>query len=185
MNILSKTSIILLIILSIGCRGSISEKPPIHLVQNMDTQEKYKPYGESDFFINGSSMQLPVNNTIAIGELFEDSPYFFGTDIEGDFIKINPSADFPNIVERGAERYGLFCLPCHGKKGDGMGKMIDYKYPPATSIHSNRVMSMPDGQIFSVISNGNVLMPSYKHQIPVGDRWAIVSYIRNLQKLSE
>ncbi|MBC8216083.1 MAG: cytochrome c [Candidatus Marinimicrobia bacterium] len=170
------------LILLAGCfRGETSEKPPVHLVKNMDTQEKYKSYRKSNFFVNGSAMRMPVDGTVAIGDLHENTVYYAGINDAGTFVINSPMEHSPDFVLRGSKQYEIFCTPCHGSTGDGMGLMINYVYPPATSMHSNRVLTMPDGQIFSVISNGNVLMPSYKHQIPVDDRWAIVSYVRELQ----
>ncbi len=165
-----------------GClQGDKSEKPPVHLNPNMDTQEKYKPYKESSFFANKSAMRMPVEGTIALGDLFEDTIFYYGKTDDGTFVDTNPTLQSPKQMRRGEKNYDVFCTPCHGNTGDGMGLIIKYVYPPATSMHSNRVKDMPDGQIFSVITNGNVLMPSYKHQITVEDRWAIIYYIRQLQ----
>ncbi len=176
----------LILLFLAGCfKNESSEKPPVHLNPNMDTQEKYKPYKTSDFFPNNSAMRFPVPGIIALGDLKEDSAFYFGKDDSGKYVLSNPISHSASLIQRGQDRYEIFCTPCHGSTGDGMGLMINYVYPPATSVHSNRVKSMPDGQIFTVISEGNVLMPSYKHQIPVPDRWAIVEYIRNLQKTSE
>jgi len=169
-----------------GClQGDKSEKPPVHLNPNMDTQNKYKPYKESKFFTDKSAMRAPVEGTVAIGELYEDTEYFFGMDNAGQFVSANPIMLSPDLLMKGEKNYQIFCTPCHNSTGDGMGKMINYVYPPATSLHSKRARTMPEGQLFSVISNGNILMPSYKHQIPVEDRWAIVSYIRKLQNAGE
>ncbi len=183
MSRLMQIGVIMLMALVIsGClQGDKSEKPPVHLNPNMDTQQKYKPFKESQFFADKSAMRQPVEGTVAIGELHDNTAFYFGKNDFDQFVDINPIAVSSDLLLKGEVQYNTFCSPCHNNNGDGMGLMTKYVYPPATSIHSDRVLNMPDGQIFSVITNGNVLMPSYKHQIQVEDRWAIVSYIRQLQ----
>lgn len=170
------------IVLIIGCQEQPFEKPPIHLNPNMDTQNRYNPQSSSEFFADGMSMRMPVPGTVAVDDLRNDNEYFYGTDDEGNFITTIPLPITTELLYRGQERFDIFCSPCHSRIGDGNGIIMQYKYPiPPPSFHTDKVRQMSDGYIFSVISNGVRNMPSYKHQIPVQDRWAIVSYVRALQ----
>lgn len=168
-----------------GCfRGLPSDDPPIHVNPNMDSQEKYKAQGEGEFFADGSAMRKPVPGTIAQGSLKHDSVYFFGMDSRGDTVKSLPVEITMELMQRGQERYDIFCSPCHGRAGDGQGPVFlrNKGMLPPTNFHDDRLRSAPDGHIYSVISNGIRNMPGYKSQIPVADRWAIVSYFRALQR---
>ncbi|NOZ03172.1 MAG: cytochrome c [FCB group bacterium] len=176
--------VILVTITLPGCfRGRPSDKPPIHWNPNMDTQDKYKPERESEFFADKSTMRTPVKGTVAIGQLHEDEAYYRGKNAEGGFIPSNPMTLTRDLLLRGQERFNIYCSPCHGRAGDGKGIITKYEYPiPPTSFHQDRIRSMPDGQLFDVITNGIRSMPSYRHQIPVEDRWAIIGYVRALQR---
>jgi mono/diheme cytochrome c family protein len=163
-------------------RGGTSEKPPIHPNRNMFTQEKYKPQRESKFFVDGKTMQTPPANSVARGELRDDAAAFKGKTGDGAYVDI-PVPVTPALLERGTQRYNIYCVPCHGPLGNGRGKIMDYKFPiPPTSYFDPRILQAKDGYIFEVISNGIRNMASYKAQIPVADRWAIVAHVRELQK---
>ncbi len=171
-----------------GCmRGVPSDKPPIHVNPNMDSQPKYKAQGQNSFFDNGSNMRMPVAGTIARGALIAsaaDSAFQLGKTGAGDFIAKNPLPVTMDLLNRGQERYGIFCAPCHGAMGDGKGMVFlaDKGMLPPTQYHSDRLRKLPDGHFFNVITNGIRNMKGYRHQIPVADRWAIVSYVRALQR---
>ncbi len=171
-----------------GCvRGVPSDKPPIHVNPNMDSQPKYKAQASSAFFDDGSAMRMPVAGTIARGALIAtpaDSAYLLGKDGDGELIKSNPRKVTMDMLSRGQERYGIFCAPCHGAVGDGKGIVMlrDKGMLPPTPYHDDRMRALPDGHYFDVITNGIRNMPAYRHQIPVADRWAIVSYVRALQR---
>jgi hypothetical protein len=176
---------LLVLALLTGCfRGLPSDKAPVHINPNMDSQEKYKAQAEGKFFADGSAMRLPVPGTVAIGTLRHDSAYFFGIDSRGDTVESNPMEVTMELLERGQERYSIYCAPCHGASGDGQGAVFlrDKGMLPPSNYHEDRLRNAPDGHIFSVISNGIRNMPAYKYQIPVADRWAIVSYFRALQR---
>ncbi len=173
---------LLLAVMAMGCRGKPFEKPPIHPNPNMDTQNRYNPQSSSDFFADGMTMRMPVPGTVAQGELNENSAYYRGVDDQGNFVTDNPVELTDELLHRGQARYNIYCSPCHSRVGDGKGIITQYKYPiPPTSFHSDIVRQMDDGYFFNVITNGVRNMPSYKHQIPVDDRWAIVAYVRALQ----
>jgi hypothetical protein len=166
-----------------GCyQGRPSKDEPIHLIPNMDNQPKYRPQAESNFFEDGSTMRTPVEGTVARGELKEDSRYYFGKDENGEFIKTLPIKIDMSLLTRGQERYNTFCSPCHSKTGDGRGIVVERGMVPPSSYHVDRLREIPDGQLYDVISNGLRNMAPYNYQISVEDRWAIVAYIRALQR---
>ena len=162
-------------------RGSTSENPPIHLNPNMDDQPKYMAQAESGYFADGRTMRMPVEGTVARNELFADMSYYFGKNENGDFIIVSPAVVDDQLLQRGKQRYNIYCTPCHNTNGDGKGIVISKGFLPPPNFHQDKYRNYPDGQIFDVISNGFRNMPSYKHQIPVHDRWGIVAFVRVLQ----
>jgi mono/diheme cytochrome c family protein len=166
----------------LGCEGRPASQPPIHLVPDMDTQPKYKAQRASTFFEDGAAMRPLVPGTVARGELNEDVAYFTGMTSDSKPIKTNPVPITMDLLLRGQERFNIYCAPCHGRAGDGQGIVVKYDYVPPASFHDQRLRDMPDGEIFTTMSNGLRNMPSYKHQVSVADRWAIIAYIRALQR---
>jgi len=173
---------VFLLILSGCARERPSDKPPLHLNPNMDNQEKYLEQEPNSFFADSSAQRQPVPGTIARGYLRNDDVYFRGMKSNGDFIEKAPVEIDIHLLERGRERYDIYCAPCHSRAGDGRGIMIERGYPPPPSFHTERIRELPDGHIFDVITNGLRNMPAYKHQVPIDDRWAIVAYMRALQR---
>lgn len=168
----------------ISCRGQVSDQPPVHPNQNMDFQNRFNAQEENPFFSDNRAMRTPVEGTIARGNLQDDSELFEGVNEQGDFIENIPFEVTRSFMNRGKERFDVFCSPCHGALGDGRGVIItgNYGYVPAPTFHSDQSRSMPEGEFYSAITHGIRTMPSYSSQIPVEDRWAIVSYIRALQR---
>jgi len=182
MTILRTSILALVFIFMIGCRSDHSTKPPIHLNPNMDSQDKYKAQSFNPFFADSSAMRLPVVGTIKQNKVFGDSKYNSGKDINDNFID-NPELLTSELINRGKERFNIYCAICHGIRGDGKGNITKYKYPiPPTSFQQDWLIEKMDGYYFDVITNGIRTMPSYKHQIPIKDRWAIISYVRKLQE---
>jgi len=182
MNINRISIFVFTILMMIGCRGDHSVKPPIHLNPNMDSQDKFKAQSVNPFFADSSAMRLPVEGTIAQNDLFGNTQYNSGKDPSGKFID-NPNLLTAELINRGEDRFNIYCAICHGHNGDGKGNITKYKYPiPPTSFHQDWLIEKKDGHYYDVITNGIRTMPSYKHQIPVKDRWAIVSYVRKLQE---
>ena len=165
-----------------GCaRGCTSSRPPIHLNPSMDDQPKVLPQTASTFFYDGASMRQPVPGTIAIGGLKEDAAFFTGKGAEGQFVATIPVTADEALLERGRQRYGIYCQPCHDARGDGTGILFQQGTPTAT-FHDPKIVNYPDGQIFDVITNGVGLMPAYRWPIPPADRWAIVAHVRELER---
>ena len=166
-----------------GCvRGCTSSRPPIHLNPSMDDQPKARPQSASNFFADGASMRQPVPGTIPIGGLQEDASFFTGKGPDEQFVATNPVTLNDAVLARGAERYGIYCQPCHDARGDGKGILFQRGNVPTASMHQDRILKYPDGQIFDVITNGQGLMAGYRWPIPPADRWAIVAYVRDLQR---
>jgi mono/diheme cytochrome c family protein len=166
-----------------GCaRGCTSSRPPIHLNPSMDDQPKVLAQTASSFFYNGSSMREPVPGTVPIDGLKEDEAFFTGKGEDGQFVATIPVTVNDALVERGHQRYTIYCQPCHDARGDGKGILFQRANVPTASFHQETILKYPDGQIFDVITNGKGLMPSYRWPIPAADRWAIVSYVRDLER---
>jgi mono/diheme cytochrome c family protein len=183
------TTLLLATLVLAGCRGSLSEKPPIHINPNMDWQERFDPQESIDraVFADGRAMRPPVEGTVARGFLKEDVAFHEGRDVSGAFVAANVVPITDELLVRGQERYEIFCTPCHGGAGDGRGIIMvgndgsGYGYVPAPTFHQDRLRQVEDGYLYSVVKNGIRNMPGYAQQIPVADRWAIVAYVRALQ----
>lgn len=147
----------------------------------MDNQPKYRPQAESRFFESGSTSQVPVPGTIARGQLREDPVLYTGKSFFGTFLS-SPLPMDADLVARGRERFGIYCRPCHGELGDGRGPLYRRSKLETRNLHDDRIKQMPDGAIFDVVTNGRGLMQGYRYPVSVRDRWAIVAYVRELQK---
>lgn len=171
-------------VLLIGCRGTTMETPPIHPNMNMDDQNRVEAQEENRFFTDNRAMRQPVEGTISRGNLRQDKAMYQGINDDSSFVSENPLELNKKLLLRGQDRYDIYCTPCHGIAGDGQGVIMTggYGYVPAPTFHQDRLRNVNDGYMYSVIANGIRNMPSYAHQIPVKDRWAIVAYVRALQR---
>ena len=166
-----------------GCaRGCTSSRPPIHLNPSMDDQPKVRPQTASPFFYNGASMREPVPGTVPVGGLKEDAAFFTGKGADGQFVANIPVTVDEAVLERGRERYEIYCQPCHDPRGDGRGILFQRGNVPTATFHQEKILNYTDGQIFDVITNGFGLMAGYRWPIPPADRWAIVAHVRALQR---
>ena len=157
---------------------------PLGCRQEMYDQPKYKDLRRSNFFDDRRQVRPLPDGTVARGYLREDSRMFAGRDPGGALVTAFPmSVDRP-LLERGRQRYDIFCSPCHDRTGTGDGMVVRRGYRPPPSFHIARLRDAPVGHLFDVITNGFGAMPDYSSQIDVPDRWAIVAYVRALQ-LSE
>ena len=138
-----------------GCaRGCTSSRPPIHLNPSMDDQPKVRPQTASTFFYDGASMRQPVPGTVAIGGLKEDTAFFTGKGADGQFVATIPVTVDEALLERGRQRYAIYCQPCHDARGDGKGILFQRGNVPTATFHQEKILKYPDGQIFDVITNG-------------------------------
>ncbi len=166
-----------------GCvRGCTSSRPPIHLNPSMDDQPKVLPQTASAFFFDGMGMRQPVPGTIPIGGLKEDTAFFTGKGADGQFVAAIPVTVDEAGLARGQQRYVIYCQPCHDARGDGKGILFQRGNIPTATFHQEKVLKYADGQIFDIITNGSGLMPAYRWPIPPADRWAIIAYVRGLQR---
>lgn len=171
-------------VLLAGCRGQKFEHQPVHPNMNMDQQRRFEAQEKNPFFADGRSMRMPVEGTVARGNLREDKAYYQGINPDSSFVAEIPVEVTRSFLERGQKQYNIYCTPCHGLTGDGQGIIMtgQYGFVPAPSYHQDRLRNVEDGYLYSTISNGIRNMPSYAHQVEVEDRWAIVAYIRALQR---
>ena len=149
--------------------------------QRMAQEPRYRPFQPSDFFPNGASARPLPNDTVARGHAGEDTLMLTGKDASGQDSTELPFPATRAVLERGRQRFEIYCVECHGYSGDGDGMVVQRGFLPPPSYNSDRLRQAPVGHFFDVITNGFGAMPSYASQIPVSDRWAIVAYIRALQ----
>ncbi|MBT5873123.1 MAG: cytochrome c [Candidatus Latescibacteria bacterium] len=151
--------------------------------QDMHDQPKYEPYEVSSFFDDKRTARNPVEGTIARGNLRADDHLYTGK-VNGELATTFPFEVTREVLERGQERFGIYCAPCHSSIGDGNGMIAQRggssMKQPAT-YHSQQMRDMPVGHFFDVMTNGFGSMYSYSERISVRDRWAIAAYIRVLQ----
>jgi len=165
-----------------GCaRGQPREKRPLMIIPDMEFQKKFKAQGETPFFADHRMMRTPPAGTVPRGFADTDQAYYQGKVGETD-VAHNPRPITEELLERGRNRFNIYCAPCHDRTGSGKGIVIGYGFVPPPSFHTDRVRQFADGYIFNVITHGVRNMPAYGPQIPVDDRWAIVAYLRALER---
>ena len=148
--------------------------------QDMHNQPRYEPLEPSRLFADGSSARHPIEGTVARGALNADEALFTGK-AGGVAVTEMPFAMTAADLNRGQERYNIYCTPCHDGSGNGNGMVVQRGYRKPPSFHIDRLKQAQPGHVFDVISNGFGAMPDYKAQIDVRDRWRIVAYIKALQ----
>jgi hypothetical protein len=148
--------------------------------QDMQDQPKYKNLRGSAFFDDGRSARPVVEDTVARGFLGADTRWRTGKE-NGNPIATLPVPLDRALLERGKGRYGIYCAPCHGLTGDGLGIVVQRGYRQPPSFHIDRLREAPVGYFFDVQTHGFGSMMDYAAQIPPGDRWAIAAYLRALQ----
>ena len=148
--------------------------------QDMHDQPKYRGLRSSTFFANGSSARPLVEGTVARGTLREDEAFFTGK-VNSAFVKELPFAVDAQVLDRGQERFNIYCAPCHGPTGAGNGMVVQRGFRQPSSFHIDRLRTADAGYFFDVITNGFGVMPDYRVQVAPRDRWMIVAYLRALQ----
>lgn len=180
--------------LILRARAVPTDKPRIHLIQNMDNQPSYRAQQGNIMFKDGRAMRPRVAGTVSRSQMVGDTAFHLGT-IDGEYVTTFPeqvNVDDALLV-RGRDRYEIFCLPCHGVTGLGNGPVHDRAmmllnngtngtiWVQPRNYHQADMQTLPPGRIFYTISNGFGNMAGYASQIPVEDRWAIVSWVYALQ----
>ena len=148
--------------------------------QDMQDQPKFFPQRGTSFYADGRSVRPQVENTVARGQLHEDT-YFYTGLVNG---KEGDGLPFPvtlQVLARGEERFNVYCSPCHSRVGNGAGMIVQRGYAPAGNFHTPRLEAAPLGHFFNVMTNGYGAMPDYAAQLTPADRWAVVAYIKALQ----
>ena len=169
-------------------RATASEQPRIQPIRDMAKQPKYKTQSGNAMFADGRAMRPAVEGAVARGELHEDAAFWSGRTADG-WVTAFPVPVTDSLLRRGQERYDIYCAPCHGLAGYGDGPVAkradalqEGTWTPPSSYHTDLVRSRPDGHLYNTITNGIRNMPAYAAQIPAADRWAIVAYVRALQR---
>lgn len=166
-----------------GKRGHTFKQPPLEIFPDMDRQAKLRPQQPNLNFANGRSSQEPVANTVARGDHYQLNAVNTGREPgTTNFVAAIPVGVTEELMARGQQRFNIYCLPCHGPQGDGNGIVKKYGYATVRSIHEKAVVTQADGEIFNTISNGKNTMFGYASQLSIEDRWAVVAYVRALQR---
>jgi mono/diheme cytochrome c family protein len=146
----------------------------------MYDQPRYEPLEASTFFENGQSSRPLVAGTVARGQLRDDDHLYKGM-VDGKLADTFPFEIDREALDRGRERYDIYCAPCHGRVGDGAGMIVKRGFSAPPTFHSEKFRTEGVGHLFNVITNGHGAMYSYASRVPPRDRWAIAAYIRALQ----
>ena len=176
-----------------GLRGSISTRPPLEVFPDMDRQPKFKPQAPSAFYADGRADRPTPAGVVAYGRssqeadknfLAADDHLYRGANADGSFARGFPAGVEVNagFLERGQQKYTIYCAPCHGAIGDGNGITKQYGMGSTPSYHDDRLRKIADGEIFHTITAGKGNMLSYADKIEPADRWAVVAYVRALQR---
>lgn len=183
--------VVVLLFSVMGYRGAVSTRPPIEVWPDMDHQAKYKPQAESKFFADGRADRPIPAGTVPFGRSSEqadpaflkaDEALYAGKNADGSFVRGFPVDVTQQLVERGQNRFQIYCAPCHGKLGDGNGITKSYGMVATPTYHDDRLRSMAEGEIFNTITNGKNTMFPYADKLSPEDRWAVVAYVRALQR---
>ena len=189
-------TIFLIVVLGVsimGFRGSTSTRSPLEVFPDMDHQAKYKPQAQSAFFADGRADRPTPAGAVAYGRddsadaafLRGDAAFYQGKDAKGAWVAGYPSAvtvDPAKLLERGQDRYTVYCAPCHGSLGDGNGITKQYGMGATPTFHDDAKRKLTNGEIFNVITHGKGNMLPYADKLPAEDRWAVIAYVRALQR---
>ncbi len=169
-------------------RTTTSPRPRLQLIPDMDQQAKYKAQSANPLFADGRAMRAPPAGTVARDEPRADAHLREGRR-DGDWAAGFPLPVTESLLSRGRERYRIFCAPCHGLDGGGDGpvarradRLQEGTWTPPTSLHTDVVRERPAGHLYNTIANGIRNMPAYGPQLAPQDRWAVVAYVRALQR---
>jgi mono/diheme cytochrome c family protein len=148
----------------------------------MHVQPRYNPFDPTDFFEDGQSARMPVAGTVPRGELtLGPEELLYTGKVNGAVAEVFPFPVTREVLDRGRERFNIYCSPCHGMSGDGDGMIVQRGFRRPPSLHTDHLRAAPAGHFFDVITNGFGVMYAYGDRVSPRDRWAIVSYIRALQ----
>jgi mono/diheme cytochrome c family protein len=172
-----------------GCSVSGSKNTPVVIITDMDYQGRFEPQGDRTFngekpiFSDARASRRPVDGTVAKGMLVDDESFSTGV-LDNMYIGRNPVKVDAALLTHGQRRFNTYCSPCHDQTGQGRGMVAQRATWIPTNLQEPRVKDMNDGEIFNVMTNGRRSMPPYRFQVSDRDRWAIVAYVRALQRTS-
>jgi mono/diheme cytochrome c family protein len=169
-------------------RVTTSPQPRIHIIPDMDNQPKFKTQSRNPMFADRRAMRPPVAGAVPRGAVLGEPAVTSGK-LGESWVEAIPIEIDRSLIERGRQRYDIYCSPCQGLAGFGDGmvarradELLEGTWTPPTSFHSDLLRERPAGHLFNTITNGIRNMPAYGPQITVEDRWAIVAYVRALQR---
>jgi mono/diheme cytochrome c family protein len=170
-------------------RGMKADRTRLRPIQNMGSQQKYLPQSENSLFADSRAMRPAIDGTVRRGAVIDDGAFTQGRGPDGQFVTAFPVPVNRALLLRGQERFNVYCSPCHGLGGSGDGivarradALQEGTWVPPLTFHGEQVRGRPVGHIFNTITNGIRNMPSYGSQVSAADRWAIVAYVRALQR---
>ena len=149
--------------------------------QDMHDAPRYEPYERSGFFTDGRASRPQVAGTVARGELVVDKAFATGRGADGEFLAELPIELSAELLDRGEERYAIFCAPCHDRTGYGEGMVVKRGMTKPPSLHIERLRAAEVGYFYDVITNGYGVMYDYADKVKPADRWAIAAWIKTLQ----
>jgi mono/diheme cytochrome c family protein len=172
-----------LVVIIAGPRGSLTRNRPIQIFPDMKKQMKLLPQKDDSYFPDGRASRLPVAGTIPRGAPYQDWPVNTGR-VTGltNFVETIPVPVTEQLLARGKQRFEINCLPCHGPLADGNGVTKKLGMAVVANLHDQRIVELPDGEIFNTITYGKNLMGAYGPNIVPQDRWAVIAYLRALQR---
>lgn len=182
--------LVVLTVSVMGFRGKISTRPPVEVFPDMDHQAKYKPQAESGFFADGRADRPAPSGTVPRGRTEDADPDYLraddakyrGQNADGSFLRGFPVEINESYIRRGQDRYMIYCAPCHGANGDGNGITKSYGMVATPTYHDPRLRDMAEGELYNTVANGKNTMLGYADKLSVSDRWAVVAYVRALQR---
>jgi mono/diheme cytochrome c family protein len=181
--LISLAVLVVLTVIVAGWRGQTSTRPPLRAFDDMHDQPRYNPQAESRFFADGRTMRPVPAGTVPWGRsaLRPDESFLHRDDAWYAVAEL-PVPITRELLRRGQRQYNSFCLVCHDATGSGNGITVDYGMIAPPSFHTERARNMPPGEIFQIITEGRGLMGPYGDKIKPEDRWAVVAYMRALQR---
>lgn len=175
-------AVLALSMLSAACSNFPSRGAPVWVFPDMKKQDKVKYETSSAFFADGRGSRLPVAHTVAQETYHADVAYSTGIAANGEYVAKNPLPIDRDVLSRGETKFNVYCSPCHDRTGSGHGVVAARSTWIPGNLHDDRIVNYVDGEIYHVITAGRRSMPSYRFQITERDRWAIVAYVRVLQR---
>ena len=171
------------VVIVAGPRGGHSRSTRLEIFTDMNRQAKLLPQKPDDFFADGRASQLPVPGTIARNSPYQNWPVYTGR-VSGltNFVETGPLPLTRALLERGRQRFEITCTPCHGSQADGNGITHKFGMTIVANLHDKRIVEMADGEIFDVVTYGKGLMGGYGGVMVPEDRWAVIAYLRALQR---